>query len=86
MYMKLDVSPLKFNAVFRSEEEGGFSVSVLELPGCFSEGETLEEATSNIKEAIKLYLEAISEDELVYLPESESIIVSQVELEVTRGV
>ncbi|MDP2103336.1 MAG: type II toxin-antitoxin system HicB family antitoxin [Candidatus Gracilibacteria bacterium] len=36
--------------------EGGFTVTVPSLPGCISEGETLEEAVENIKDAIKGYL------------------------------
>ena len=34
------------------------------LPGCISQGKTIEEALSNIKEAIELYLEP-DEDELI---------------------
>lgn len=49
---------MEYNAVFTSEEDGGFSVSVPELAGCFSQGDTFEEAQKNIKEAIELYLEA----------------------------
>lgn len=52
---------LEYNAVFQEEKEGGFSVWVPDLPGCASQGETLEETISNIKEAIELYLES-SED------------------------
>ena len=48
---------MEYNAVFTSEEDGGFSVSVPDLAGCFSEGDTFEEAQKNIKEAIELYLE-----------------------------
>ena len=48
---------MEYNAVFTSEEDGGFSVSVPDLAGCFSEGDTFEEAQKNIKEAIGLYLE-----------------------------
>ena len=36
---------------------GGFLASVPALPGCFSQGETLEEVRANIREAIALYLE-----------------------------
>ena len=43
-------------------EEGGYSAQCLELPGCISEGETRKEALKNIKEAIKGYLEAFSEE------------------------
>lgn len=46
-----------FNAVFLEEADGGYSVSVPALPGCFSQGDTFEEAKKNIQEAIELYLE-----------------------------
>lgn len=48
---------LEYTAVFQEEKEGGYSVWVPSLPGCASQGETIEEALSNIKEAIELYLE-----------------------------
>ena len=47
----------EYIAVFEEEKTGGFSVWVPELPGCASQGETIEEAIANIKEAIELYLE-----------------------------
>jgi len=46
----------KYNLVFTKEPEGGYTVEVVELPGCVSYGETLEEAKENIKDAIKWYL------------------------------
>lgn len=48
---------LTFNVVFLEESDRGYSASVPALPGCFSQGDTFEEATKNIKEAIGLYLE-----------------------------
>jgi antitoxin HicB len=45
-------------AVFVPEPEGGHSAAIPALPGCFSEGETLEEARVNIREAAALWLEA----------------------------
>ncbi len=48
----------KFTVMIKKEHVGGFSVWVLELPGCISQGESREEALSNIKEAIEGYLEA----------------------------
>lgn len=45
------------------ESEEGFSVSCPGLPGCWSQGETEEEALENIRIAIEEYLSAI--DELV---------------------
>lgn len=39
------------------DETGGYWVEVPSLPGCFSQGETEEEALTNISEAIELHLE-----------------------------
>ena len=43
------------------ESEEGFSVSVPGLPGCWSQGESEEEALRNIQDAIKEYLAAVDE-------------------------
>ncbi len=53
----------KYTALFVREKDGGFSVSVAELPGCFSQGDSYEEAFQNIHEAIDLYLEDITPQE-----------------------
>ena len=45
------------------QSEEGFSVSCPGLPGCWSQGETEEEALENIRIAIEEYLSAV--DELV---------------------
>ena len=55
--VKKSTQVLNFNAVFLEEENGGYSVSVPALPGCFSQGETFEESIKNIQEAIELFLE-----------------------------
>ena len=47
----------KLSVLFEEEKDGGFSVSVPSLPGCFSQGDTFEKALKNIREAISLYLE-----------------------------
>lgn len=44
-------------AVFEPADEGGYVAFVEELPGAISQGETLEEARTNLKEAIELILE-----------------------------
>ncbi len=44
------------------EEEEGYSVQCIELPGCISQRETREEALKNIAEAIEGYLEAFPEE------------------------
>lgn len=43
------------------EETGGFVVSCPSLPGCYSQGDTVEEALKNIEEAILLCLEDLRE-------------------------
>lgn len=63
---------MKLRIILEASDEGGFTVTVPALPGCISEGETREEAISNIKEAVQIYLEPI-EDDLTFSPRSESI-------------
>ena len=51
----------KFTAVFQGippDEGGGFLAYAEELPGAITQGETLEEARDNLKDAIALLLEA----------------------------
>ncbi|HUR64516.1 MAG TPA: type II toxin-antitoxin system HicB family antitoxin [Candidatus Thermoplasmatota archaeon] len=43
--------------VLERDVGGGFIASVPALPGCFSQGETLDEVRASIREAIALYLE-----------------------------
>jgi predicted RNase H-like HicB family nuclease len=45
--------------LIKSEE--GYAVGCPELPGCWSQGQTEEEALANIKDAIKDYLEVVEE-------------------------
>ena len=51
-----------FTALVHEAEEGGFWAEVPELPGCVSQGETLDELEANIKEAIEGVLEIMAED------------------------
>ena len=47
-----------YPAVFDfDEEDGGYSVSWPDLPGCFTQGDTAEEAMIRAQEAMALYLE-----------------------------
>lgn len=49
-----------FTVILEKEEEGGYHAFCPALPGCHTQGESIEEATINIKDAIKLYLESLS--------------------------
>ncbi len=48
---------MKLRVVVHSAEEGGFWAEVPALPGCVSQGETLEETLDNIREAAEGWLE-----------------------------
>jgi predicted RNase H-like HicB family nuclease len=56
---------MKLTIVFESSDEGGYTVLAPSLPGCISEGDTLEEARTNIIEAIHLYLAPVEDDFVV---------------------
>ncbi len=53
---------MQYSVVVHEAEEGGFWVEVPALPGCYSQGESLEETLENVREAIGLYLEAIRDE------------------------
>ena len=50
-------------SVLIEKDEHGFYAWCPELKGCQSQGTTIEDALANIREAIELYLETLSEDE-----------------------
>ncbi len=53
---------MKFQVILEPSEDLGFTVYVPSLPGCISEGDSVEEALENIQEAIALYLEPVIEN------------------------
>ena len=56
---------MKIKIVLEEQEEGGYTVYVPALQGCISQGETVEEALKNIREAIELYLESDDNDLII---------------------
>lgn len=48
----------KFRIVVEADEDDVYIVSCPALKGCYSQGTTIEEARENIKDAIKLHIEA----------------------------
>lgn len=46
--------------VYEADRAGGYVVYAPTLPGCHSQGETLEQAEKNITEAIELYVEVMA--------------------------
>ena len=53
---------MDYTVLIHPAEEGGYWTEVPSLPGCFSQGETIEEALANTKEAIECHVEALRED------------------------
>lgn len=73
---------MKFTVVLvADEEDGGFVAECPAIPGCVSEGESVEEALANIKDAIAACLESLSE-RAHPLPDARAVIVATVEVEV----
>jgi len=50
-----------FPIIIQKEAAGGYTVTNPLLVGCYSQGDTLEEALANIKEATELCLEELAE-------------------------
>jgi antitoxin HicB len=50
---------LSFSVIYEAAPEGGYVAHVPTLPGCHTQGETIEDAEKNIQEAIELYLESL---------------------------
>ena len=46
-----------YSTVVDPDPEGGFTVTVPSLPGCITQGETIEECVANARETIALYIE-----------------------------
>lgn len=48
-----------YKILLNKEQEGGYMVTVPALPGCITQGDTIEEAVSMAREAIELYIEEL---------------------------
>jgi predicted RNase H-like HicB family nuclease len=64
------------NLIF-DPEYGGYVADVPELPGCMSQGKTIEQALKNVREAILLYLETTPRKKR---PTSKAALVTTVEV------
>ncbi len=53
---------LNYKIVIEQDEDEKFVASAPAIPGCYTEGDTYEEALKNIKEAIKLCLDVAKDD------------------------
>ena len=65
---------MNLKIVLQEAEEGGYIVSCPALPGCHSQGDNVEEALKNIKEAIVGCLESLAEERTKLLGTSGRIV------------
>lgn len=53
---------MKIKAIVHQAEEGGYWAEVPALPGCITEGDTMEELENNLKDAIEGWLEVANDN------------------------
>jgi predicted RNase H-like HicB family nuclease len=51
---------VSYSVFYEQASKGGYVAFVPALPGCHTQGQTLEETERNVKEAIALYLESVA--------------------------
>ena len=57
---KISKKMFSYTVIYQAVAEGGYVAFVPSLQGCRTQGDTLEEAEKNIREAIALYLESLA--------------------------
>jgi predicted RNase H-like HicB family nuclease len=65
---------MKLKVILEEAEEGGYIVSFPALPGCHSQGDSIEDALENIKEAIAGCIESLAEERTRTLGSQEKIV------------
>lgn len=53
---------MDYTVLIHPAEEGGYWTEVPALPGCYSQGESIDEALANTKEAIELHVSVLREE------------------------
>ncbi len=60
----MEKNVVEFDVIIEQDEDGMYVAHVPELPGCHTQGKTIEEVLANIKEAMELYLEHTEDKEI----------------------
>ncbi len=81
MKKSLSKKILKYTVIFEPAEEGGYVVSVPALPGCISQGDTFEEATNMIKDAMRGYLVVLKQEKQEIPQEQSDAVVTQIAIQ-----
>jgi predicted RNase H-like HicB family nuclease len=69
---------MKFTVILLPEAEAGYSVVCPAIPGCVSQGNTLEEALANIRDAILLCLEVRKDAGLLLPVETPDVVAEEI--------
>ena len=72
---------MDYTILIHQAEEGGFWSEVPALPGCYSQGETIDETLRNSKEAIEIHLQALKVTQFAASVEK-SLFIGRVQVEV----
>jgi len=56
--------PKKFTVIIEKDEDGWYISQVVELPGCHTQGKTIDQLVERTKEAISLYLKSTKDKEI----------------------
>lgn len=81
--MKIVRDIYQYTAVFEPDKkQGGFTVTIPSLPGCISEGDTFEQAASNIQEAAELYIGVMKQQKTGIPWEEKGVVVAPIQVRV----
>lgn len=72
---------MDYAVVIHKAEEGGYWAEVPALPGCYTQGETIEETLTNVVEAIELHIEVMCQEGMP-LPDSDAVRIESVTVNV----
>jgi len=70
---------MEYTVIMHRAEEGGYWAEIPALPGCYSQGETLEEVMENVKEAVESHVDALKQDNQV-VPVERGLMIGKVEV------
>lgn len=65
--VRMKHTPLNFTVLIEQDEDGMYIAKVPDIPGCYTQGKTVEQAMERIKEAIQVCLESEEEEEILPL-------------------
>jgi predicted RNase H-like HicB family nuclease len=65
---------MTIQAIVHPAEEGGFWAEVPALPGCMTEGETMEELKANLLEAIQGWTDAATEQAIKHMDANSNVL------------